>query len=1066
MKLFKSLKRHLKLPLFGVILAAFLAIFTINTTPVMTANVYAEPAEAVTASDETCYEQVGAIGWLICPSTGVLAKAIDAIYNIIEELLTVQPLFNNDGSPIFQVWQIMRDITNVVFVVMLLVIVYSQITGLGITNYGIKKALPKLIISAVLVNLSFLICALAVDASNIIGASLRGIFEGIEVNAINSGGLGTAAQVTWTDLASALIGGGTVAGVAIGVAGGLGAFLWPVLAAMICGILSVLVGLITIGLRQALVAMLVMISPLAFVAYLLPNTEQYFKKWKDTLASMLVFYPMFSLLFGASQLAGWAIIASSGSAGNLGPFFVVLGMAVQVFPLFLSISLLKMSSTVLGTVSNKLDNLFNKPRLGVKAFADQQRQLAANRHINNSALPSAHLRRFLDGQKRKVEIGNENAEKIRRGNAEIWAQRRIAGMMHYDPADSEKYRKGIKQEDGTIKKSYLKASAFTRDAKMAGNIEMDVKTAQDDAKHLIANGYGEYYGKTTQDKALADHGARSFKEMSRASFTAVNDDEADFNYLTSEYLKAANAGHDSYQYKHFVESAGGSLGELGSTSVLGQLIAKAAANEARHRHDFGILGNKFTIDKRAFRNMVTGYYVNDDGLATYAPDENGNQRKAYYMDGNNRVYEQYPGEFLKYHPEALHPYQLRDENGPYYEMKDLNGDFVTRIYKHNTPVMKEIFQNFDTVIQDPIDGLYGMLAGIKEGTYSEVKDADGNIIARLPDVGFSNLRTTVGRSIQGANFKEKAAFAGPMYTTAVARGYIKNFTDNNIHRLDGIVKAVKAGNFNIQDKFELELLADLMNPENFVNGRLEYLFPYEDLKTAFDVNGKQLRGTKIDENGDTSDVEPENATYEELLNTIKKKYLFPASQAIAYMMSRATTPNVADAQKSGSAEAWGLLAKSIDKWTDPKLAKDANLPNPYKRNSNTADTAYEMQKKIRENSTPTKARSAYSTNNPASSDDIVRNHQKNAAPDIDPIAQYNQALSGKADAMRSQIEMFRSAYMYDPRAFGQAVLTMVGEDPEFEDIYFEFSNYVDDYPTATTEQLYQAITESLYRFDI
>ncbi len=1066
MKLFKSLKRHLKLPLFGVILAAFLAIFTINTTPVMTANVYAEPAEAVTASDETCYEQVGAIGWLICPSTGVLAKAIDAIYNIIEELLTVQPLFNNDGSPIFQVWQIMRDITNVVFVVMLLVIVYSQITGLGITNYGIKKALPKLIISAVLVNLSFLICALAVDASNIIGASLRGIFEGIEVNAINSGGLGTAAQVTWTDLASALIGGGTVAGVAIGVAGGLGAFLWPVLAAMICGILSVLVGLITIGLRQALVAMLVMISPLAFVAYLLPNTEQYFKKWKDTLASMLVFYPMFSLLFGASQLAGWAIIASSGSAGNLGPFFVVLGMAVQVFPLFLSISLLKMSSTVLGTVSNKLDSLFNKPRLGVKAFADQQRQLAANRHINNSALPSAHLRRFLDGQKRKVEIGNENAEKIRRGNAEIWAQRRIAGMMHYDPADSEKYRKGIKQEDGTIKKSYLKASAFTRDAKMAGNIEMDVKTAQDDAKHLIANGYGEYYGKTTQDKALADHGARSFKEMSRASFTAVNDDEADFNYLTGEYLKAANAGHDSYQYKHFVESAGGSLGELGSTSVLGQLIAKAAANEARHRHDFGILGNKFTIDKRAFRNMVTGYYVNDDGLATYAPDENGNQRKAYYMNGNNPVYEKYPGEFLKYHPEALHPYQLRDENGPYYEMEDLDGNFVTRIYKHNTPVMKEIFQNFDTVIQDPIDGLYGMLAGIEEGTYSEVKDANGKVIARLPDVGFSNLRTTVGRSIQGANFKEKAAFAGPMYTTAVARGYIKNFTDNNIHRLDGIVKAVKAGNFNIQDKFELELLADLMNPENFVNGRLEYLFPYEDLKTAFDVNGKQLRGTKIDENGDTSDVEPENATYEELLNTIKKKYLFPASQAIAYMMSRATTPNVADAQKSGSAEAWGLLAKSIDKWTDPKLAKDANLPNPYKRNSNTADTAYEMQKKIRENSTPTKARSAYSTNNPASSDDIVRNHQKNAAPDIDPIAQYNQALSGKADAMRSQIEMFRSAYMYDPRAFGQAVLTMVGEDPEFEDIYFEFSNYVDDYPTATTEQLYQAITESLYRFDI
>ena len=1054
------------MPFIGVILVAFLAIFAINTTPVMTTNVYAEPAEAVSAADETCYTQVGALGWFICPGTGVLAKAIDAVYGIIKEHLTVQPLFNNDTSPIFQVWQIMRDITNIVFVIMLLIIIYSQVTGIGIANYGIKKALPKLIISAVLVNLSFLICALAVDSSNVIGASLREVFEGIEVNAINSGGLGTAAQVTWTDLASALVSGGTVAGVAIGVAGGLGAFLWPVLAAMICGVLSVLVGLITIGLRQALVAMLVMIAPLAFVAYLLPNTEQYFKKWKDTLIAMLIFYPMFSLLFGASQLAGWAIIASSGNAGNLGPFFIVLGMAVQVFPLFLSVSLLKMSNTILGTVSSKLDNLINKPKEGIRAFADQNRQLAMNRHVNNSALPSAHLRRFLDGQKRKLDIGAENAEKIRRGNAEIWAQRRIANMMKYDPADSEKYTKGEKQADGKVKQYYLKADAFTRDAKMAGNIEMDVKTAQDDAKHLIANSYGEYYGKTHQDKALADHGAKSFKEMNRATFTTVNDDEADFNYLTSEYLKAANAGHDSYQYKHFVESAGGSLGELGSTSVLGQLIAKAAANEARHRHDFGILGAKFNIDKRAFRNMVTGYYVNDDGLATYAPDADGNQSKAYYInDKNERVYEQYPGEFLKYHPEALHPYQLRDENGAYFVMKDLNGNFVTRIYKHNTPVMKEIFQNFDTVIQDPIDGLYGMLAGIKEGTYTEVKDENGNVIARLPDVGFSNLRTTVGRSIQGANFKEKAAFAGPMYTTAVARGYIKNFTDNNIHRLDGIIKAVKAGNFNIQDKFELELLADLMNPENFVNGRLEYLFPYEDLKTAFDVNGKQLRGTKINEDGSTSDVEPEKATYEQLLNTVKKKYLFPASQAIAYMMSRATTPNVADAQKSGSAEAWGLLANSIDKWTDPKLAKDAHLPNPYKRSSNTVDTAYEMQKKIRESSTPTKAKSAYSNNNPASSDDIIRNHQKNI-PEPNPIDQYNQALSGKANAMRSQIEMFKSAYLYDPGAFSQAVLTLIGEDPEFEDVYFEFSNYVDDIPTATTEQLYQAIIESLYRFDI
>ena len=1058
MSLFNSIKRRLKLPFFGVIFAAFLAIFSLSVSPALSQPVYAEPSESAVAASETCSDQVGAIGWLVCPVTGVLGKAIDSIYNIIEDLLNVQPVMADSSSPIFQVWQIMRDITNIVFVIVLLIIVYSQITGVGIANYGIKKALPKLIIAAVLVNLSFLICAVAVDTSNVIGANLRGIFETIEENAINNGGLGTAAKVTWTELAGALISGGTVAGIAISVAGGLSAFLWPALAALIGGIFSVLVGLVTIGLRQALIAMLIMISPLAFVAYLLPNTEQYFKKWKNLLISMLIFYPMFSLLFGASQLAGWAIIASAGNAGNIGPFFVILGMAVQVFPLFLSVSLLKMSGTVLGSVSSKLDNLFNKPRAGIRGFADQKRQLAASRHINYSTLPSAGLRRYLDNRYRKRELDIENEGNIRKGRAEIYAQRKIRGIKNYDPANNEEYKKG---KDGLFAKD-IQTNASTRAAKLAGNVALEVKAAQDDTKHVIDQ-YDNYHSATRRDRHLTGQGAKNFKEMNRAAYTLVNDDEADFNYLTSEYLKAAKAGPDSYQYKHFVQSAGGGLGELGATSVLGQLIAKTAANEARHRHDFGILGAKFNIDKRAFRDMAVGYYNNDDGLATFAPDKNGNRKLAYYIDKNGQhITEKYPGEFLMYHPEALHPYATRNEQGAYYDMKDLDGNFVTRIYKHDTPVMKEIFQNFDTVIQDPIDGLYGILSGIKEGDLANFTLQNGTKV-NLPDVGISNLRTTVARSIQGAKFKEKAAFAGPMYTTAVARGYIKNFVDNNIHRLDGIVKAVKSGNFNTQDQFELALLADLMDPRNFENDdeRLKYLFPEDALRNVYDVNGKLLQGTIFDENGKkVGSVAPENATYEQLLNTVKDKYLYKAAKAMAYMMSRATTPNVADSQKSGSAEAWGKLAKSIDGWTNPDIAKTAHLPNPYQRDTNVTDTAIEMKEKIRENSVPVRTRGAYSTANPASSDNIIRSHRHNSS-DLTGM----DALLEKVDGYKAQIEMFKSAYLYDPFAFGQATLALVGEDPEFQDVYYEFSEYIDMNQAATTEELYESIMESFGRFD-
>ena len=69
----------------------------------------------------------------------------------------------------------MRDFANIIFIIGFLIIVFSQLTSFGVSNYGIKRLLPKIIIAAILVNVSFYICAIAVDLSNILGNSLRGI---------------------------------------------------------------------------------------------------------------------------------------------------------------------------------------------------------------------------------------------------------------------------------------------------------------------------------------------------------------------------------------------------------------------------------------------------------------------------------------------------------------------------------------------------------------------------------------------------------------------------------------------------------------------------------------------------------------------------------------------------------------------------------------------------------------------------------------------------------------------------------------------------------------------------
>ena len=956
------LKNRLCRPFYGLVFGAILSVlanFSFGLLPQTSTPVYAEPAAPTAPADparpattttetttntttnttenntentgenseeentDTCYDQVGAIGWLVCPTTGVLGKAIDAIYEQIEKLLVVEPVTTDGTSPIFKVWEIMRDITNVVFVIVLLLIVYSYITGLGLSNYNIKKALPKLVIAAVLVNLSYLICAVAVDVSNISGASLKGLFTSIEESAIAAGGLGDAAKITWTQLTGVLIGGGAIAGVAIGVAGGLGALLWPLIVALLGGILSVLVGLITIGMRQALISVLIMIAPLAFVAYMLPNTESWFKKWKDIFVSMLIFYPMFSLLFGAAQLAGWAIIASSLSSSNM--FGVVLGMAVQVFPLFLSVSLLKMSGTVLGKVSSKLDALTSKPRAGLKDYGRARGELAKNRYISESMRPSAGLRRYMDGRQRRREIDLENVTKHRKSIAEIRAQKMIMGG-NYRP------------EEGTDQ-SNIKANRSTQSAKAAMNAALEAQYVQKDAAHLLDQ-YGDYY-KGEKDQELAHTAGHNFLEFIRATNAEENDSFADQDWLMSQYDSfrkaydpAANVKSDAkarkaaYNYKHYIVGGAGSLGEKGELNVLGQVIARSAANEARQRSYTDYAFKKYGYNKKDARNMIVGYHVNDDGFAT---NKDGSDFYHTYIDENGveqRVKERSPGEFLKYHPDWLAPiaYDKKDANGNiYYDAVDQKGQFIGRVYKKNGAAMKEIISNWDMPINDPINGLYGILSGTYEGRYAQYG---------LKDVGLAQFSTTLGRAMLSANFKEKAAYAGPMYATSASQRYIQDMVHQNIARLDNLTKVAKPSGFNTQDAAELNQLKMLMDPANWD----WMLFNEESLRSFKNVNGNPMKGTRFIDNGDgtfrTEEVASDKATFEELKNTVINKYLLKAAPKFTSMMSR-ITPGIIDNQKPGAFDNWAGLLDSMDKWNDPEwLKKYPMLNDPFAEQRN------------------------------------------------------------------------------------------------------------------------------------
>ena len=237
----------------------------------------------------TCYDEVGGVGWLICPGTGFLANVIDGAYNIIEQLIRVEPLPSDTESPIYVVWSYVKNITNLVFVIFLMIVIYSQLTGYGINNYGIKRVLPRLIVAAIAVNLSFIICTLAVDLSNVIGGSILGLFDKILNDALaNSQISDVAASTSVASIVATILGIGTVGTVvALTFAGGVTGVLWALIPIILSGALAVISAVITMAARQALIILLAMISPLAIVCCLLPNTEKWYQKWKQILKKMM-----------------------------------------------------------------------------------------------------------------------------------------------------------------------------------------------------------------------------------------------------------------------------------------------------------------------------------------------------------------------------------------------------------------------------------------------------------------------------------------------------------------------------------------------------------------------------------------------------------------------------------------------------------------------------------------------------------------------------------------------------------------------------------------------------------
>ena len=418
----------------------------------------------------------GGLGWLICPVMTFVANINDAAYGAISGFLDIKPAIlgdNSNTSGAKQGWDFFRNIANAIFAVIFLWIIFSQISNVGVSNYGIKKILPRLIIGALLVNLSYYLCQIFVDLSNILGHTLKDALEA------GAGGIGTESEAAgWgSAIAATIVGVGGVAAfaaLAIGI---------PTLAA---GFLAIMTVFIILVVRQAGVILLISMSPIAFAAWLLPNTEDLFKKWMKMFRGLLLVFPIISLLYGAGKLAG-AVLASSATVDPNNPdeTLHLVALAATTMPLIATPFVLQNSLSSLGSIGAKIGKLssaangnlknavMNKSRISdVKnAWKSRSARKLAERRSGNTwyGRTASNLRdRNNSMLKRGLGVAMNPAAAL----DDSWVGRKIglssgagAAQEAYDKAAMEKAERAITYQYGGDAEKALKdkkADKYTR----------------------------------------------------------------------------------------------------------------------------------------------------------------------------------------------------------------------------------------------------------------------------------------------------------------------------------------------------------------------------------------------------------------------------------------------------------------------------------------------------------------------------------------------------------------------------------------------------------------------------
>lgn len=305
----KFFKHKLSRPVILAVFAVLAVTVFLVVRPVFAQGVVAQAAAAgITNIGDVIRILVGSIIYLYIYFIGNLLLVI---IKILVQVASYNDFVNS--AVVKEGWAIVRDLSNMFFIIILLAIAFGTILGYEQLNW--KQRLPKLLIFAVLINFTRVISGVIIDFGQVIMitfvngfkdaaggnfAELLGIKQLLEVSVpgqlpqlqrVAAGDIGGAA-IDFIQVISAMIGGAIFATVAL--------------------IMVLLITLVLVY-RMVMLWIYVTLSPIAFILGAFPQGESYYADWWKKMVSTVALGPVLAFFLWLTLLTVGQISIATGS---------------------------------------------------------------------------------------------------------------------------------------------------------------------------------------------------------------------------------------------------------------------------------------------------------------------------------------------------------------------------------------------------------------------------------------------------------------------------------------------------------------------------------------------------------------------------------------------------------------------------------------------------------------------------------------------------------------------------------------------------------------------------------